>query len=148
MLTIIMKGVTIMNEKRIRMKEEAIKRLEKLGVANSVIKDFKDGILNASEQGLIPGALYHLTDEEKQMVEKIENEYGGMVFHCIRCNTNFGVLFNMLWVSKYEEEWEYDNEHIEDFIVFAYVENLSDSLCSEFGSIAVAKRNGGLIRVG
>lgn len=143
-----MKGDKIMSTKNERMKQEAVNRLKKLGVVNAVIEDFENGVLNASEQGLIPGVLYHLNDSEKEMVRKIEEEYGGLVYHCIRCNTNFGRLFNMLWVSKYEEEWEYDNKNIEEFVVFAYVENLSDSLCSEFGNIAVAQRNGGLIRIG
>ncbi len=136
-----------MSKKNERMRVEAEKRLGKLGVAKEVIDDFKNGIINVSEQGFIPGALYHLSDEEKQMVKNIEDEYGGLVYHCIRCNTNFGELFNMLWVSKYEEEWVTDNKNIEDFLVFAYVENLTDSLCSEFGSIMVAKSNDGLIRV-
>lgn len=142
-----MKGDKIMSTKNERMKQEAVNRLKKLGVMNTVIEDFENGILNVSEQGLIPGALYHLNDSEKEMVRKIEEEYDGLVYHCIRCNTNFGRLFNMLWVSKYEEEWEYENTNIEESIVFAYVENLSDSICSEFGSIMVAGINGGLIRI-
>ena len=134
--------------KRERMTKEAINRLETLGVMDTVISDFKNGILNASEHGLVPGALFHLTDEEKQMVKDIEEEYGGMVYHCIRCLTSFGELFNMLWVSKYEDEWERENKNMEEYMVFSYVVNLSDPLCSEFGSIMVAPKNGGLIRVG
>lgn len=131
-----------------KTRTEAISRLEKLGLCKAVIDDFKSGILNASEQEPIPGALYHLSDEEKSIVEEIEKKYGGMVYHCIRCNTEFGELFNMLYVSKYEEEWEMDNDGLEEGYVFAYVKNLSESLFSEFGTIVVEQANGGLVRVG
>ena len=132
---------------RNKIKEEAIRRLEKLGLCKTVIDDFKNGILNASEQEPIPGALYHLSDEEKSIVEEIEKKYDGIVYHCIRCDTEFGKLLNMLYVSEYED-WEIDNDCLEDGYVFAYVENLSESLFSEFGTIVVEQANGGLVRVG
>lgn len=149
MLTINVKGDAIMSNKKETMKQEAASRLRKLGVNDGVIKDFENDVLNVTvvEKGVFLGTLSHLDDNEKEMVRKIEEEYGGLVYHCIRCESYFGRLFNMLYVSKYEDEWEYDNMRIGQSLVFAYVENLSDPICSEFGSIEVVKNNGGLIRI-
>ena len=55
-------------------------------------------------------------------------------------------LFSMLFVSKYEEEWDIDNADLKDNYVFAMVENLTDPWCSDMGSIKVESMFGGLVR--
>ena len=59
-------------EFKAKQKEEAIKRMEMLGLMDTVIKEFKEeGELNLSEQY---GLLYWLNDEEKEMVRQFEEE--------------------------------------------------------------------------
>ena len=47
-----------------------------------------------------------------------------------------------------KDEWEDDKANIEEGYVFAYVENVDNPWCSEFGSIAVKSQFGGLVRIG
>lgn len=71
-----------------------------------------------------------------------------MVYHIIHSKTEFGELFSMLWTTSYEEEWETERENLEEGYVFAYVKNITDDWCSEFGDIVINERFGGLCRIG
>ena len=128
-----------------KQKAEAIKRMKKLKVISGAIEQFEeDGQVMVCEAGF----LYWLDDEQKQIVNDFEKEYGGLVYMVIHNVTEFGELYSMLYVSKHEDEWEYDNEDIEQGYALAYVKNLDDEFCSEFGSIAIQSRYGGIVRVG
>ena len=128
------------------MKKESIDRLSRLNVLRCVIDDFNRGQLYYTESAT--GALYHIDDEMKSFVQEIEERYKGMVYHIILSRTEFGELLSMLWTTKYEEEWEIEKENLEEGYVFAYVKNVTDDWCSEFGDIVVRERSGGLCRIG
>ena len=126
-------------------KAEAIKRMKMLKVIPEAIKQFeKEDLVNCSEGG----ALYWLDDEQKEMVAEFEQEYNGLVYMVIHDRTEFGELYNMLYVSKHKDEWEYDNEDLKDGYAYAYVKNVTCDDFSEIGSIAIANRWGGLVRIG
>ena len=131
---------------REEMKLEAVKRMKKLELHYNAIRDFskKDSVLNKSEGY---GALYWLTEEEKKMVEEVEKEYNIMVYHVIHHNAEFGECYCMLYVSSYAEDWQTDRELLDDNIVYAYVYNKDNEDFSEFGTIAVKKSFGGLVRI-
>ena len=130
---------------REEMKSEAIKRMRKLGLLAQVIKEFKEhDILHLSESG---GYLYWLDDKQKKMVEDFEKESGNIVYHVVRSFTNMGEMLSLLIVSKYEEDWEMDWENIPDGYVFSYVVNLDEPMFSEYGTITVQNRIGGLVRL-
>lgn len=127
------------------MKSEAIKRMRKLGLFSQVIKEFKeDDILHLSESG---GYLYWLDEKQKKIVEDFEKESGNIVYHVVRSFTNMGEMLSLLIVSKYEEDWEMDWENIPDGYVFSYVVNLDEPMFSEYGTITVQNRIGGLVRL-
>ena len=129
-------------------KKEALKRMEKLGLFKPCIKAFdKYDELQLTEP---TGGLYEFNDNEElnAKVKEFEAEYDALVYHVIHTYTQFGELFNFLYVSDYEEEWEMDNADIEDGYAMAYVWNKSDDWMSEIGSIVVSERFGGLVRVG
>ena len=130
---------------RDEMKAEAVKRLEMLKVMPFVIKAFKHGSLMMSEPPF--GALYELDDEQKQMVEDVEKRYGGLVYMVVRQPMQFGLCDSLLWVSQYEEEWDYERGDIEEGVVFTYTVNHDADFCSEFGCIGIRAANGGLIRI-
>ena len=133
---------------REKKKEEAIKRMNALGLFKPCIKAFtKYDELQLTEP---TGGLYEFNDnaELNAKVKEFEEEYDALVYHVIHTYTQFGELFNFLYVSDYEEEWEMDNADIEDGYVVAYVWNKSDDFLSEIGSIVVRERFGGLVRVG
>lgn len=94
------------------------------------------------------GALYELNDKEMKIVEDFEKRTKCKVYHVIHSFAEFGELYNLLYVSPDTEEWEQDKQDIEQGYVFVYVENITDPMCSEFGTIYVKPSFGGLIRLG
>lgn len=129
-------------------KAEAIDRMKALDLFAPCIKAFKDrDEVQLSEP---TGGLYEFSGNEEltAKVKEFEAEYNVLVYHVIHTFTQFGELYNFLYVSDYESEWEMDNEDIKDNYVTCYVWNKDDDICSEFGTIAVRQKFGGLVRVG
>jgi ferredoxin-thioredoxin reductase catalytic subunit len=124
-------------------REEAVRRMEMLRMSSQCISAFKRGIVWESE-GM--GALYECNDEEKKLVEDFEKQYGGVVYHVIHNMFEFGECYSMLYVSKDIEEWRSDRADLEDGYAMAYVKNIDDDLCSEFGTIGIKPSIGGLVR--
>ena len=128
-------------------KIEAAKRMKALEIFNPVIKDFEDNnMVEVSEPPL--GALYYVDEKQQEIINQIEGQYNCLVYLTVRCYTEIGTMDSFLVVSDYKEEWPDDWESLEDGIVFTYTHNYDAPWCSEFGSIAILKRNGGLVRVG
>lgn len=125
--------------------EEAIKRMKLLKLDKQCIEAFKKGKVWESE-GF--GALYEVNDEEQFIIDKFEAHHEGcLVYHMIHNKFEFGECYSILYVSPDKEEWQQDKDDIEDGYVFAYVENIDDDFCSEFGSIAIKPQFGGLMRL-
>ena len=125
--------------------EEAIKRMKLLKLDKQCIEAFAKGKVWESE-GF--GALYEVNDEEQFIIDKFEAHHEGcLVYHMIHNKFEFGECYSILYVSPDTDEWQQDKEDIEDGYVFAYVENIDDDFCSEFGSIAVKSQFGGLMRL-
>ena len=130
-----------------KMKEEALRRMKKWDLHENVIREFKDeDKLNKSERSFVPGILYYLNEEEENMIKEWEAIYGGLVYHVIHDYTNLGELYTLLFVSKYEKEWEYDNTDIEVEEALCYVINKDYEQNSEFGHCMIRPANGGLER--
>lgn len=127
---------------------EAIRRMRELDMFEPAIDMFsKERIVMISEPPF--GALYELNDTQKEMVRKFEEESGGLVYTVIRSHTDFGTLDNLLFVSKYEEEWEWELEKTPEsnmYYAFSYVVNHDCEWCSEYGTICIKKKFGGLRR--
>lgn len=127
-----------------KKKQEAIERMKTLNLYPNIIKEFeKENIVNMSENG---GFLYWLTDEQKEIVSDFEAEYDALVYHVIHNFTELGEMLTIFYVSDDEEEWEYDRADLKDGYACAYVKNLTDDMCSEFGSICFRQQYGGLVR--
>lgn len=136
---------------REEMKEIALGYMTQLGLSENVINDFKnEDLLNESENG---GYLYWLNDEEKKIVDDYESESGNLVYHVIH---NFmqieGVdepfeMYNLLIVTKYNEDREFEAEGVRERFVESYVYNKSVPEFSEYGSITVRQKIGGLVRM-
>lgn len=133
-----------MEDLRVKQKEQAIERMKKLGIMEQPIKEFEDeDKLNLSE---VAGYLYWLDDDEKEMVKKFEEENNALVYHIIKTNTNIGMLYNLLYVSEYVEEWDMDMDDLSEGQALAYVLNKTMPDCSKFGTIGIKPSVGGLIR--
>lgn len=126
------------------VKEEAIERMKLLKLHPNIIKEFKDeNKLNRSEFGL--GILYWLKDEEKQLVsdfEKKNKDY--LVYHVIKTETvDFGTVYDLLYVTPYEDEWSNEREELKDNWIYSY----SVTEFAECGPIKIKCINGGLARI-
>ena len=125
---------------------EAIERMKLLKLDKQCIEAFAKGKVWESE-GF--GSLYEVNDKEQQIIDKFEaNHENCLVYHMIHNVYEFGECYAMLYVSPDIDEWQQDKDYIEEGYVFAYVENIDNDWCSEFGSIAVKPSFGGLIRLG
>lgn len=125
-------------------KIEALERMRTLKLYPNIIKEFeKENVVNMSENG---GFLYWLNDEQKEIVAEFEQEHNALVYHVIHDFTGFGELLTFFYVSDDDEEWEYDREDLKAGYACAYVKNLTDDMCSEFGSVCFKQQFGGLVR--
>lgn len=124
---------------------EAIERMKLLTLDKQCIEAFVKGKVWESE-GF--GALYEVNQKEQELIDNFEKNHPNcLVYHMIHNLFEFGECYSMLYVSGDKEEWESDKEDIKDGYVFAYVENVDDPWCSEFGSIAISPSFGGLVRI-
>ena len=127
-----------------KQRTEALKRMELLKLHENVIEDFKEiSLLNQSELG---GILYWVEGEMEKKIREWEEKTGNLVYHVIHDYTEFGELLSLLYVSTYEDEWESDREDIQNGYALAYVMNLTDDWCSEYGSIGIRPQWGGVVR--
>lgn len=133
-----------MSDLREEQKSEAVKRMRALKMLEQPIQEFEgSGTLNLSENN---GMLYWLDKNEKSMVSKFETENDCLVYHVIKSYTSMGLMYSLLYVSSYPEEWETDMEDIKNEEALAYVVNINMPDCSEFGSIGIEPVNGGVQR--
>lgn len=137
-----------MNVSKEIKKAEAIKRMEVLGLFKPCIRAFKSR--NEIQLSEPTGGLYEFSANEEltEKVKEFEEEHDALVYHVIHTYTEFGELYSFLYVSDHEDEWGMDNDDIKDNYVMCYVWNKDDDWCSEFGTIAVRQKFGGLVRVG
>lgn len=134
------------------MRVEALRRMVKLGVDQSIIDAFNTEVLAQCEKfyGFFPKQFVVLASRIESEIAKIvretEREYNIMAYMVIKTNTDLGLLYDVLYVSSHKEEWEMDEEMMEENIIMSYCINTSYEHCSEFGSIGIAKQNGGIYR--
>lgn len=140
-----------MNVSREIKKAEAINRMKELGLFAPCINVFKRDEVQLSEP---TGGLYEFSSDKEltAKVQEFEKKNNALVYHVIhtpmRLDGEVMDMYNFLYVSDYQEEWEVDNTDIREGYVFAYVWNKTIDYFSEFGSIAVKGMFGGLVRIG
>lgn len=137
-----------------KLKNELNKRFDILEkyykISKNIRKEFfENNTVYYTEQN---GALYWCNDlgggeKYEQLIKKFEEKHEGCKVYFVMHNyTEFGELLNLMYVSNYEEEWEQDRQDLLNGITFAYVYNLDDEWCSEFGTIGIRGLIGGLVR--
>ena len=78
-----------------------------------------------------------------------ENEYNAVVYLVVRTPFGIAVLDSLLYVSRYDEEWEDEIESLKDGYVLTYTVNYLNPDCSEFGDIAFSTTlDGEIVREG
>ena len=128
-------------------KEEAIYRMKLMDIIPDAIKQFEEeNTVMVSENPF--GFLYWLNDDQKKLVADFEAEYDSLVYLANLCNTEFGRLLSLFYVSDHKNEWKMDMDDIKDGYAMVYCINLDDPYSSEFGTIAFQSINGGIKRIG
>ena len=93
-----------------------------------------------------------LLPEEESVVEKLEKDTGCMVYHALLSKLDIGNTMELLYVSKYEEDWPMERRIVRqgDSVlgIYSYVRNLDEPMFSDFGPIWVLNCDGVLVRVG
>ena len=140
-----------MNVSKEIKKAEAINRMKVLKLFAPCIKAFKDrGEVQLSE---MTGGLYEFSREAEltAKVKEFEAEYNVLVYHVIHTPAKLDGetmdMYNLLYVSDHQDEWKMDRDDIKDGYALVYVWNKTIDYFSEFGTIAVRQRFGGLVRV-
>lgn len=141
-----------MNVSREIKKVEAINRMKELGLFAPCIKAFKSrDEVQLSEQ---TGGLYEFSADREltAKVQEFERKNNALVYHVIhtlmRLDGGVMDMYSFLYVSDYQEEWEMDQNDIKEGYALVYVWNKTIDYFSEFGSIAVKEKFGGLVRIG
>ena len=130
-----------------RQKEEAATRLKMMNVPVRIQRDFERfGRYWLCTSPL--GTYSDLSNEMKADIKAFEEKYEATVFMVVRAFSRAGLLDSLLFVGKYEDEWEEEKLDIRDGYVMTYTINHDHDFCSEFGSIAFARNNyGGIVRL-
>ena len=133
-----------------RQKQEALARMQMLGLMGNVRKAFRNGTLYYSERqnAYFNAVLYFLDNnpEWAAKVRELEQDKGILVYHAQLTHTSMGDMLSLLYVSKHECEWVLDRKALAQAETCAYVMNLDDPDCSEFGWIGIKPAMGGVVR--
>lgn len=134
---------------REEMKQEAIRRLQALDIYKPYINGFKSNVQKVCFYENFGGFWVDQEPEVEQKMKEIEEKYGCTVYAITHEMFEFGECWSFLFVSKYDEEWDYEFEHSSgaNFYVDSYVWNSSDDFV-EYGTTIVKSFGGGIRRVG
>ena len=131
---------------REKQKAEAAKRLELMGIREDVRRKFEeDGtVMFCNNEQHRP-----VDEEMAEEIRKFEREHDATVFLAVRWFTMFGTLDALLFVGKYEEEWESQQNDLKDGYAMSYCINRDYPDCSEMGDIAFRiTKDGAIVREG
>ena len=137
-----------MNKTREEKKIKAIELMKKLDIYRPYIKGLQkeDNVCYFENYGGYWA--WQEPDLMKKVIE-LEEEHNCLVYAITHEYTAIGEMYSFLIVTDYEEEWDtllekYGNQ----YYGFAYVWNVDDDMCSEFGTIALSGFGGGIRRIG
>ena len=129
-------------------KEKAIELIKKL----DIYKPYINGFENRGRVCFFENFGGFWVDQEPLILSKIkelEEKYNCLVYAVTHEMTGIGEMYDFLIVSNYPEEWDDTLLQADDgtFYVYAYVWNVDDDYCSEFGDIVVRSFGGGIKRI-
>lgn len=146
-------------------REEAIRRLEILerkGMIETAKQLFikKDTIpvfeRIAPTRNIVYGTLFSLEEvnefpeyqeyDLKEMIENFEKSRNAVVYLATTEKAEFGLLIDLFYVTKYEEEWPMDIENLKNNRQLVYTYNLTNPYFSERGTIRFSVKFGGVLR--
>lgn len=79
-------------------------------------------------------------------IHEVEEQYGIFVYMVVRTETEFGDLYDLIYVGRDKDDWEIDDELMEDKVTMSYCLNTTIPDFSEFGTIGLDGKLGGMYR--
>lgn len=136
---------------------EAEKRLKLLQILPTVINYFKKHKIvcySERQNKYFDGILYDINNHQelKEIIKEFEDQRHALVYHAQLAKYEFGLCLSILFVSKYPEEWEMDQEDLKAdskgiMYPYAYVYNIDIPDFSDMGKIGIVRKNGGISRI-
>ena len=128
-------------------KEQAIKYLQQLYVYEPYVKDFIENDQVCVFERYMGYWVYQYPEIEAKM-KALEKEYKCTVYAITHEFTGFGECYSFLLVTNYKHEWKtLLQSKNRNHNAFAYVWNKTDDWCSEFGTVTVQSKFGGITRI-
>ena len=138
-----------MNTSLEERKEKAIELMKKLDIYKPYIDGFKKNNDVCYYEGF--GGFWAWQNPELiAKIKELEEKHNCTIYAITHEITEIGEFYDFLLVTDYKEEW---NDLIgkyqgNSFYAMAYVWNLDDDYCSEFGDIIIQSFGGGIRRIG
>lgn len=134
-----------MNDKQKAKALEIMKRLD-------IYKPYINGFKNSGRVCFFENHGGFWVDQEPLIFNKIkelEEKYKCLVYAVTHEKTNIGEMYDFLIVSAHPEEWDDTifQTATKTFYAYAYVWNVDDDYCSEFGDIVISCVGGGIKRI-
>lgn len=85
-------------------------------------------------------------DEILEQIREIEGNYGILTYMVVKTETEFGVLYDLIYVGRDKDDWEIDAGLMEDSVTMSYCINSTIPEFSEFGTIGLGNKLGGMYR--
>ena len=137
-----------MNKTREEKKIKAVELMKKLDIYRPYIKGLQkeDNVCYFENYG---GYWAWQEPDLMKKVKELEEKHNCLVYAITHEYTAIGEMYSFLIITDYKEEWstlleKYGNQ----YYGFAYVWNVDDDMCSEFGTIALSSFGGGIRRIG
>ena len=121
--------------------EEAIFRLKTLKLDTKVLDSFTSGKIYMSNEF---GNLCELDESCKDIIKYL-SEKNLLVYHILKTQTSFGLMYSFLYVSDSEDDWDYERPTESYVATYCYNKTIPDY--SEFGDIFFEVVNGKIIRL-
>ncbi len=130
------------------MKQEAVLRMQILGIDGQIIRLFQDeGAVSLSQQIGGQVILSPAADEFARRIQCFEEEYECLVYHVLQYEMSIvGDCWSLLFVSPTSSDWKGEQSYLKHSnMVYAYSYSKIEEGISE---IVVEPRDGGLARIG
>lgn len=134
-----------MNDKQKSKAMEIMRRLD-------IYKPYINGFKHSGRVCFFENYGGFWVDQEPLILSKIkelEEKYKCLVYAVTHEKTNIGEMYDFLLVSAHPEEWDDTifQTATKTFYAYAYVWNVDDDYCSEFGDIVISCFGGGIKRI-
>lgn len=135
----------------LEVKQECLHRLTTLKVMKEVKDFFKKNYVMYSERlnAFADGVLYTIYDSKyAQLIADFESEHPTYtVYHAQLAHTTIGDMLALLFVDS--EDLKADRPELYNgvYFTYSYVLNLNCEDFSEFGTIGIKPKNGGITRI-